>query len=152
LDKPFTYYSQVASEGKTDIAYGEEIFQPLKSGYKGKLYFLIDGNGNSTTGHFMSLVKVHNLGTIIGEELGSNQFCKAGQTLFRLCNRKFVFHLNIDKIDQASSNIIVLTSFCFCISFCFLFQPVFVSYPSQFENNFWKNKYNWIQEKNPHNN
>ena len=90
MDKPFTYYSKVASEGKTDIAYGEEIFQPLKSGYKGKLYFLIDGNGHSTTGHFMSLVKAHNLGTIIGEELGSNQFCTAGQTLCRLKNTKLV--------------------------------------------------------------
>ena len=38
----------------------------------------------------MSLVKVHNLGTIIGEELGSNQFCTAGQTLFRLRHTKFV--------------------------------------------------------------
>lgn len=38
----------------------------------------------------MSLVKTHNLGTIIGEELGSNQFCTAGQTLFRLKNTKLV--------------------------------------------------------------
>lgn len=38
----------------------------------------------------MSLVKAHNSGTIIGEELGSNQFCTAGQTLFRLKNTKLV--------------------------------------------------------------
>ena len=38
----------------------------------------------------MSLVKAHNLGTIIGEELGSNQFCTAGQTLCRLKNTKLV--------------------------------------------------------------
>ena len=90
IDKPFTYYSKVESEGKTDKTYGEEIFQPLKNRYQGKLYFLIDGKGNSTTGHFMSLVKAHNLGTIIGEELGSNQFCTAGQTLCRLKNTKLV--------------------------------------------------------------
>ncbi len=90
INKPFTYYSKVESEGKTDKTYGEEIFYPLDNRFKGKVYFLIDGNGHSTTGHFMSLVKVHNLGTIIGEELGSNQFCTAGQTMFRLRNTKFV--------------------------------------------------------------
>ncbi|MFZ4544836.1 MAG: S41 family peptidase [Saprospiraceae bacterium] len=90
MDKSFTYYSKAESEGKIDKTYGEEKFQPLENRFKGKVYFLIDGNGNSTTGHFMSLVKVHNLGTIIGEELGSNQFCTAGQTLFRLRHTKFV--------------------------------------------------------------
>jgi C-terminal processing protease CtpA/Prc len=90
MDKPFTYYSKTEFEGKTDITYGEETFNPLENRFKGKVYFLIDGNGNSTTGHFMSLVKAHQLGTIVGEELGSNQFCTAGQTLFRLRNTKFV--------------------------------------------------------------
>jgi C-terminal processing protease CtpA/Prc len=90
MDKPFTYYSKAEFEGKTDKMYGEEIIYPLENRFKGKVYFLIDGNGNSTTGHFMSLVKAHNLGTIIGEELGSNQFCTAGQTLFRLSNTKLV--------------------------------------------------------------
>jgi hypothetical protein len=66
------------------------MIYPLENRFKGKVYFLIDGNGNSTTGHFMSLVRAHNLGTIIGEELGSNQFCTAGQTLCRLKNTKLV--------------------------------------------------------------
>jgi C-terminal processing protease CtpA/Prc len=90
MDKSFTYYSKAEFEGKTDKIYGEETIYPLENGFKEKVYFLIDGNGNSTTGHFMSLVKAHNLGTIIGEELGSNQFCTAGQTLCRLNNTKLV--------------------------------------------------------------
>lgn len=90
MDKPFTYYAKAEFEGKTDKIYGEEIIYPLENRFKGKVYFLIDGNGNSTTGHFMSLVKAHNLGTIIGEQLGSNQFCTAGQTLCRLKNTKLV--------------------------------------------------------------
>jgi len=90
MDKPFIYYAKAEFEGKTDKIYGEEMVHPLEKRFKGKVYFLIDGNGNSTTGHFMSLVKAHNLGTIIGEELGSNQFCTAGQTLFRLSNTKLV--------------------------------------------------------------
>jgi C-terminal processing protease CtpA/Prc len=90
MDKPFNYYLKAEFEGKTDKIYGEEVIYPLENRFKGKVYFLMDGNGNSTTGHFMSLVKAHNLGTIIGEELGSNQFCTAGQTLVRLKNTKLV--------------------------------------------------------------
>jgi C-terminal processing protease CtpA/Prc len=90
MENAFTYYSKVESAGKTDISYGEEVISPLENRFMGKVYFLIDGQGKSTTGHFMSLVKSHKLGTIIGEELGSNQFCTAGQTLFRLKNSKFV--------------------------------------------------------------
>ncbi len=90
MNKPFTYYSKAEFDGKTDKIYGEELIYPLENRFKGKVYFLIDGNGNSTTGHFMSLVKAHNLGTIIGEELGSNQFCTAGQTLCRLNHTKLV--------------------------------------------------------------
>jgi C-terminal processing protease CtpA/Prc len=90
MDKSFTYYSKAEFEGKTDKMYGEEIIYPHENRFKGKVYFLIDGNGNSTTGHFMSLVKAYNIGPIIGEELGSNQFCTAGQTLCRLKNTKLV--------------------------------------------------------------
>ncbi|MBK6826708.1 MAG: peptidase S41 [Chitinophagaceae bacterium] len=90
MNKPFTYYSKAEFEGKSDKIYGEELIEPLSNRFKGKVYFLIDGNGNSTTGHFMSLVKNHHLGTIIGEELGSNQFCTAGQMLTRLSNTKLV--------------------------------------------------------------
>jgi len=90
MDKSFTYYSKAEFEGKTEKMYGEEIIYPLENRFKGKVYFLIDGNGNSTTGHFMSLVKAYDLGTIVGEELGSNQFCTAGQTLCRLKNTKLV--------------------------------------------------------------
>ncbi|MFZ4545612.1 MAG: S41 family peptidase, partial [Saprospiraceae bacterium] len=45
MDKPFTYYSKTESAGKTDKTYGEDIFYPLENRFKGKVYFLIDGNG-----------------------------------------------------------------------------------------------------------
>jgi len=90
LDQSFTYYSKSEFEGKPQNSYGVEVFYPNKNRFKGSVYFLIDGNGNSTTGHFMSLVKANNLGKIIGEALGSNQFCTAGQTNTRLKNTKLV--------------------------------------------------------------
>lgn len=86
MDKPFYYFSNSHS-----YSTGKGAHQPFENNYKGKLYFLIDGNGNSTTGHFMALAKYHKLGIIIGEELGSNQFCTAGQTVLRLKNTKFQY-------------------------------------------------------------
>lgn len=92
MDKPFKYISSAYTQGGKD---GEDsrkkLLQPKENKFKGKIYFLIDGHGNSTTGHFMSLAKVHKLGIIIGEELGSNQFCSAGQTPCRLSNTKLMF-------------------------------------------------------------
>jgi C-terminal processing protease CtpA/Prc len=93
MDKPFTYYSKVASEDKKEKSFGEDVFYPNENRFKGKVYFLIDGKGNSTTGHFVSLVKANQLGTIIGEDLGSNHFCTAGQTLCRLKNTKVVISI-----------------------------------------------------------
>ncbi len=93
VEKPFIYYSNAQFEGKTAKIDGEEVITPFEQRFKGKCYFLIDGNGNSTTGHFMSLVKVLHLGTIIGEELGSNQFCSAGQKMCRLSNTKLEYYV-----------------------------------------------------------
>ena len=93
VDKPFIYYSNAQFEGKTEKIDGEELITPFEKGFKGKCWYLIDGMGNSTTGHFMSLVKVLKLGTVVGEELGSNQFCSAGQVICRLPNTKLVYYV-----------------------------------------------------------
>ncbi len=91
VDKPFTYYSTAQFEGKTAKIEGEEPVSPFEHRFKGKSYYMIDGIGNSTTGHFMSVVKYLNLGTIVGEELGSNQFCSAGGQTCRLSNTKLEY-------------------------------------------------------------
>jgi Peptidase family S41 len=104
MDKPFTYYSKADFPGKIGKIEGEELIYPVTNRYKGKVLFLIDGIGNSTTGHFMSLVKVHKLGTIIGEELGSNQFCSAGSNTCRLKNTKLSYYVaNNTHISTATS-------------------------------------------------
>jgi hypothetical protein len=104
VDKPFKYYSKADFAGKMGKIEGEEVIYPMKKGYKGKVVFLIDGIGNSTTGHFMSLAKVMKLGTIIGEELGSNQFCSAGSTSCRLKNTKINYYVaNNTHISTATS-------------------------------------------------
>lgn len=93
VDKPFTYYSTSDFPGKTEKIDGDGEVAPFSKRFKGKLYFIIDGHGQSTTGHFMSLVKVFKLGTIVGEELGSNQFCSAGQKICRLSNTKLEYYV-----------------------------------------------------------
>jgi C-terminal processing protease CtpA/Prc len=84
VDKPFTYFTN------TEATVGQI---PFEKGFRGKLFFMIDCKGESTTGHFMSIIKNLELGTIIGEELGSNQFCTAGQTICRLRNTKLLFYV-----------------------------------------------------------
>ena len=60
--------------------YGQyaRLNQPLPMAehpYKGNQYYLIDGVCFSTTGHFTSLLKYHNLGIFIGEEAGATYTC-----------------------------------------------------------------------------
>lgn len=85
--KVFYYFGTGSYAGGT----GEH--QPISHGYAGDYYFLIDGLGESTTGHFITKVKQLQLGTIVGEELGSNQFCTAGRTILRLPATKTVYGL-----------------------------------------------------------
>ncbi|MCG8577164.1 MAG: S41 family peptidase [Flavobacteriales bacterium] len=87
--KPFHYY------GNADYPGAENKQQqiPFENAFKGNNYFIIDGLGNSTTGHFMSMVKELNLGITVGEELGSNHFCTAGQATCRLSNSKLMYYV-----------------------------------------------------------
>lgn len=87
VDKPFTYFRQ------NDFGYLLQEQQPQPHTFKGNLYFLIDGDGHSTTGHFMSLVKALRKGIFIGEELGSNHFCTANQKKYSLRHTGISFHV-----------------------------------------------------------
>lgn len=93
VNNPFTYYSTAQFPGKQAKIEGEEVVYPFENRFKGDCYFIIDGFGNSTTGHFMSIIKYFKIGTIVGEELGSNQFCSAGMTTRRLANTKLVYYI-----------------------------------------------------------
>lgn len=87
VEKPFVF--KKLSEG-SNIA--GKSFEPFENNYKGKTYFLIDGEGHSTTGHLLAHIKEKQLATIIGEELGGNHFCTGGQRWFKLKNTE-VFYL-----------------------------------------------------------
>jgi len=87
INESFTYFTTEA------YSTGMKQIPSLSKTFDGQLFFLIDGQGKSTTGHFMAIAKELKLGTIIGEELGSNQFCTAGQTVCRLSNTKLEYYV-----------------------------------------------------------
>lgn len=105
VNQPFTYFSNAQFEGKRDKIEGEDVVYPFTNRFDGKTYFIIDGVGNSTTGHFMSIARYLKLGTIVGEELGSNQFCSAGMTTRRLTNTKLVYYVANNTHESLAINL-----------------------------------------------
>ena len=83
--RPFAYFLKAQFNEKLTPN------EPFENVFRGNVYVTIDGNGGSTTGHFMSLVKHLKLATIIGEELGSNKFCTGGQKMLRLPNTGIIY-------------------------------------------------------------
>ncbi|MDO1502359.1 S41 family peptidase [Winogradskyella maritima] len=73
-NEPIQYY-------RDDIDYPELLKSQDGLGFKlqNKPYILIDGFGFSSTGHFSALIKEHDLGIFVGEELGSTYSCNGGQ-------------------------------------------------------------------------
>jgi len=63
---------------------------PLK--FKGNAYILIDGGCFSTTGHFISMIKYHNLGILIGEESGGSYICNGCVENYTLPNTKIILN------------------------------------------------------------
>ncbi|SMG35817.1 Tetratricopeptide repeat-containing protein [Marivirga sericea] len=101
--QPFIYKS--VSEGSNVAG---QSFEPFENGFKGNTYFLIDGEGGSTTGHILALVKKLNMATIIGEELGGNHFCTGGQRVFKLSNTEVFYYIgrftNISSANEFPDN------------------------------------------------
>ena len=92
--KPIQYY-------KDDKDY-PELIQPQKElGFtlKNKPYILIDGLGFSSTGHLAALIKEHDLGIFIGEELGSTYSCNGGQRNTTLTNTKLFLQVGQKTVD-----------------------------------------------------
>ncbi|MEL6537894.1 MAG: S41 family peptidase, partial [Bacteroidota bacterium] len=73
-NEPIQYY-------KDDTNYPELLVPQKSLGYElvNKPLVLIDGFGFSSTGHIAALIQEHNLGTFIGEELGSTYSCNGAQ-------------------------------------------------------------------------
>ncbi len=73
--------------------------------YRGNLFILIDGSNFSTTGHFCSILKYHDLGTFIGTETGSTYTCNAAVHTFDLKNTGLILKLATDSFAAAVSGL-----------------------------------------------
>lgn len=62
--------------------------KPNEHKFAGNLYTLIDGAGFSTTAHLLSLLKYHNIGTLVGEEAGGGFLCTDASKETTLRNTK----------------------------------------------------------------
>ena len=64
---------------------------PAVDAFTGRLYTLIDGGCFSTTGHFCSLLKYHQIGRFIGEETGGSFACTAATQTIALTRSQLSF-------------------------------------------------------------
>ena len=87
--KPVPYFAR---------PYGKyaKLAGPVKqaeNNFKGRLFFLIDGSGFSTTGHFCALLKYHQMGTFIGTETGGTYSCNAAVKRIQLKNTRILLKI-----------------------------------------------------------
>jgi len=75
IGNPFRYYSQNSAPFYNDLKSNQTI---PDYPFKGNLYTLIDGGCYSTTGHLISQLKYHKIGTFIGIESGGSYICNGG--------------------------------------------------------------------------
>lgn len=75
MPETFTYYNP-KSVGQ-DFAKFKKPIAVEPDRYKGNIYFLIDGGCLSSCGHFLSMVKYHKLGKLIGEESTAGFSCNS---------------------------------------------------------------------------
>lgn len=64
--------------------------EPSSNRFDGNIFFLIDGACRSTTGHFLSMAKYHNLGEMIGEETCASYSCNDNGAPYTLPNSKLI--------------------------------------------------------------
>lgn len=93
--KEFSYYNKKVSWEF------DNIIKPSESQFTGELYFLVDGGCRSTTGHFISLVKYHKLGTIIGEETCASFSCNSNGRPYPLPNTGLILECPYTTFDVA---------------------------------------------------
>ena len=100
-DKPFEYYTSLESTTrrlKKEDHPNLNIQQPAQYNYRGKVFFLINGNSFSTTAEFCSIAKSNGRGVFIGEETGGGYYgnTSGGTAHITLPNSKIL--VNIPKI------------------------------------------------------
>lgn len=71
--------------------------------FQGNLIIITDGSNFSTTGHFCSLLRYHDVGTFIGQETGGTYTCNAAVRTFDLKNTGLILKLTTGTFTAAVS-------------------------------------------------
>ena len=79
--EPFQYYRSGTSDYYGDL---QKEISLMDIQFEGDLYIITDGRCFSTSGHFLSLIKHYNIGTIVGRESGATYRCNANTTELKL--------------------------------------------------------------------
>jgi len=87
----FTYFELPVDPGEFGPLY--RPIQPKKEAFRGDVYVLADGGSLSTTGHFLSLVKYHKMGSLVGEPPGASFYSNDRSLQLTLPETKIRFNL-----------------------------------------------------------
>jgi len=70
----------------------DEAVMPAENNFQGELVVLTDGAAFSTTAHFVSIIKYHELGTLVGAETGGTYICSDSSKDLVLDNTRMRIH------------------------------------------------------------
>jgi hypothetical protein len=81
-NKPYTYFHKDV-KGYSDL---KKVIHPNSKRFRNKPYILTNGFCFSSTGHFCSLIKEHDLATLVGTETGGTYTCNDYGKFYELDN------------------------------------------------------------------
>jgi len=105
-------FAHLLARGQPYFAASSPLYDDLKTpvapapdAFTGPLYTLIDGGCFSTTGHFCSLLKYHQIGQFIGEETGGSYVCTSNAQTVTLSHSQFPFLYSTQAFSTAVSGL-----------------------------------------------
>lgn len=101
----FTYADVAPISDLVDL---KNPIAPAENYFKGKVYVLIDGGCFSSTGHLLSLLRYHKIGTFVGETTSTSYSCNTNGVPYALPNTgitlfcpKFVYETAVKGFHRA---------------------------------------------------
>ncbi len=95
----------------------KRLRKPKALAFNGSVYVLMDGSGFSTTAHFISLLKHHEIATILGEETGGSASCSDGKRRIVLPNTGLRVYYST-RVFTTAVKIRICESFIISTSMC----------------------------------
>lgn len=101
IQKPFQYFTKFHKAGGEAYHRLFKLQKPKKNLFKGNLITLIDNGNLSTSGHFVSLLKYHRVGKLVGIITGSNYSCTHGESRYKLRNTGMLLRMSKERFTSS---------------------------------------------------